>query len=302
MTPTQAAIPIPITISSEFGQRIGHPLTREEWVAARREAMTAVAGNAGTGAAHRRAGADRHLHQQRPAHQSHHHGPVSGCRRCLQRALSAPSSSAPRSPTRRASAKLMERMGTEPSRCWFIDDKRSNVKGARMAGLRGHHFRELPAASCPKSANWGLTHERAGRDNSGPLHRGLDHAPCGGDDAHRRARPDVAVPRRPGRPVLPVDAEPDGGDGGHRLCRHHRVQQSLGLDRHRHRRGSTGGAQSRRGRCGSRQAICHQRAALLAASSPRSSRLRLPQALARSCRCSARMARRSGWRRPSSGR
>ena len=36
--------------------------------------------------------------------------------------------------------KLMERMGTDPAHCWFIDDKKSNVVGARMAGLAGHHF------------------------------------------------------------------------------------------------------------------------------------------------------------------
>ena len=39
--------------------------------------------------------------------------------------------------------KLMERMDMAPGRCWFIDDKRSNVTGARMAGLGGHHFRSL---------------------------------------------------------------------------------------------------------------------------------------------------------------
>jgi putative hydrolase of the HAD superfamily len=37
--------------------------------------------------------------------------------------------------------RLLARMGLEPGRCWFIDDKRSNVTGARMAGLGGHHFR-----------------------------------------------------------------------------------------------------------------------------------------------------------------
>jgi FMN phosphatase YigB (HAD superfamily) len=35
----------------------------------------------------------------------------------------------------------MERMGLDPQRCWFIDDKRSNVTGARIAGIAGHHFR-----------------------------------------------------------------------------------------------------------------------------------------------------------------
>jgi glucose-1-phosphatase len=31
-------------------------------------------------------------------------------------------------------------LGQKPENCWFIDDKKSNVQGARMAGLRAHHF------------------------------------------------------------------------------------------------------------------------------------------------------------------
>ncbi len=38
---------------------------------------------------------------------------------------------------------LLERMGVEASQCWFIDDKRSNVQGARMAGIRSHHYRQF---------------------------------------------------------------------------------------------------------------------------------------------------------------
>jgi glucose-1-phosphatase len=37
--------------------------------------------------------------------------------------------------------RLLKAVGREPSECWFIDDKRSNIEGARMAGLAGHHFR-----------------------------------------------------------------------------------------------------------------------------------------------------------------
>ena len=43
-------------------------------------------------------------------------------------------------PDPRSFTKLMERMGTDPARCWFIDDKKSNVEGAHLAGLAGHHF------------------------------------------------------------------------------------------------------------------------------------------------------------------
>ena len=39
--------------------------------------------------------------------------------------------------------RMTARLPAEPADCWFIDDKRSNVQGARMAGLKGHHFRSF---------------------------------------------------------------------------------------------------------------------------------------------------------------
>ena len=36
--------------------------------------------------------------------------------------------------------RLIARMGVQAGDCWFIDDKRSNVEGARMAGLIGHRY------------------------------------------------------------------------------------------------------------------------------------------------------------------
>jgi glucose-1-phosphatase len=40
---------------------------------------------------------------------------------------------------------LMSRIGMAPSHAWFIDDKHSNVEGAKCAGLQAHHFRNTPA-------------------------------------------------------------------------------------------------------------------------------------------------------------
>jgi glucose-1-phosphatase len=37
--------------------------------------------------------------------------------------------------------RLLEVLSREPSECWFIDDKKSNVEGARMIGIASHHFR-----------------------------------------------------------------------------------------------------------------------------------------------------------------
>jgi glucose-1-phosphatase len=39
--------------------------------------------------------------------------------------------------------RLLAHLGVEPATCWFIDDKKSNVEGARIAGLTAHHFRHF---------------------------------------------------------------------------------------------------------------------------------------------------------------
>jgi glucose-1-phosphatase len=42
-----------------------------------------------------------------------------------------------------AFTKLSDCVGIAPEACWFIDDKKSNVEGARIAGMRGHLFRHV---------------------------------------------------------------------------------------------------------------------------------------------------------------
>lgn len=44
-----------------------------------------------------------------------------------------------------AFAKLLEKLGVSAKEAWFIDDKKSNVKGAQMAGLNAHHYRTFDA-------------------------------------------------------------------------------------------------------------------------------------------------------------
>jgi glucose-1-phosphatase len=43
-------------------------------------------------------------------------------------------------PDPEAFTRLVNLVALEPASCWFIDDKKSNVQGARMAGLKAHHF------------------------------------------------------------------------------------------------------------------------------------------------------------------
>ncbi len=41
--------------------------------------------------------------------------------------------------------KLMQALDQKPELCWFIDDKKSNVEGAKIAGLRAHLFTSFDA-------------------------------------------------------------------------------------------------------------------------------------------------------------
>lgn len=134
--------PDPDEYLGEFARRLGYPLTRAQWVEARREAMQpwpdmlALAKSIGAQAriaiySNNGPLTKATLHELFPActdiFAEHYHSFEFGVKK----------------PDPRSFLKLMERMGTEPSRCWFIDDKKSNVTGARMAGLAGHHFVNL---------------------------------------------------------------------------------------------------------------------------------------------------------------
>ena len=133
------AFPDPDDYLREFGKRIGFPLTRQHWVEARREAMQpwpdmlALARHIGTQvriAIYSNNGplTKAALPEMFPAcadiFEEHYHSFEFGLKK----------------PDPKSFLKLMARMGTDPARCWFIDDKKSNVTGARLAGLVGHHF------------------------------------------------------------------------------------------------------------------------------------------------------------------
>jgi HAD superfamily hydrolase (TIGR01509 family) len=130
----------PLHYLSEFGRRIGFALTREDWVAARREAMQpwpdmlqlaakigeqariAIFSNNGPLT---KASLSEMFPELTRIFNEHYHSFEFGTKK----------------PDPASYTKLMARMGLAPERCWFIDDKRSNVMGARLAGLGGHHFR-----------------------------------------------------------------------------------------------------------------------------------------------------------------
>ena len=125
---------------AEFSYRIGHTITRQQWIAARRESMIAsldvlmLAESIGTAA--------------RIAIYTNN-GPI--VKNSLDELF--PEAAAifkerycsyefgTKKPDPQSFTKLLARISVAPADTWFIDDKRSNVQGARLAGLKAHHFR-----------------------------------------------------------------------------------------------------------------------------------------------------------------
>lgn len=123
----------------EFSTRLGYAITREQWIDARRIAMTpslnvlALAGKIGA--------------QTQIAIYTNN-GPI------VKDNLDAlfPEAAAvfkqrfcsfqfgTKKPDPEAFTRLVNLVGRAPENCWFIDDKKSNVQGARLAGLRAFHF------------------------------------------------------------------------------------------------------------------------------------------------------------------
>jgi glucose-1-phosphatase len=125
---------------AEFSQRMGHPISRSEWIAARRESMipsTDVLALA------------RSIGQTARIAIYTNNGPI------VKNSLDDlfPEAAAifterycsyefgTKKPDPESFTRLLAALNVDAAHTWFIDDKRSNVQGARIAGLQGHHFR-----------------------------------------------------------------------------------------------------------------------------------------------------------------
>ena len=125
---------------AEFGKRLGYPISLRQWLDARREAMTpnedvlAIARTIATEA-------DVAIYTNNgPIVKAHFDvllpavTPIFSQRFCSYEFGT-------KKPDPASFTRLVQSLQRLPARCWFIDDKKSNVEGARIAGLRAHHFR-----------------------------------------------------------------------------------------------------------------------------------------------------------------
>ncbi len=132
--------PDPQNYLEEFGKRLGYPITEKEWVEARRHAMTPNTEVLVIAAL---------LKSQAEIAIYTNNGPIvknnldallpEAALIFTQRFCSYEFGT--KKPDPRSFSRLVESLDRAPERCLFIDDKKSNVEGARLAGLIGHHYR-----------------------------------------------------------------------------------------------------------------------------------------------------------------
>ena len=124
---------------AEFSTRLGHTITLDQWIEARRIAMQPNEDVLDLAAK---------LGQQAALAIYTNNGPVvknhldklfpEAAEIFKQRYCSYEFGT--KKPDPKSYTKLLEGIGESPENCWFIDDKKSNVEGARIAGLRAHLF------------------------------------------------------------------------------------------------------------------------------------------------------------------
>jgi putative hydrolase of the HAD superfamily len=132
--------PDPEEYLAEFCRRIGHELTKAEWIEARRQSMTPrpeildLARAIGRSARLAIYSNNGPLVKQHFAELFPEAAEIFSERYCSYEF-------ATKKPDPTSFTRLLGRIGGVAAETWFIDDKRSNVQGAVMAGLIGHHFR-----------------------------------------------------------------------------------------------------------------------------------------------------------------
>jgi putative hydrolase of the HAD superfamily len=132
--------PDPDDYLDEFGKRLGYAITEAEWVEARRHSMTANT-EVLVVAALLKSQADVAIYTN--------NGPL--VKNNLDKLLPEAAlifaqrfcsyEFGTKKPDPASFTRLVQSLNRQPGDCWFIDDKKSNVEGARIAGLAGHHYR-----------------------------------------------------------------------------------------------------------------------------------------------------------------
>jgi glucose-1-phosphatase len=128
------------TYLREFGARLGFAITAAQWVEARRQAMTAMPETIAIARA-LKAQADIAIYTNNGPLVKQHLDVLLPDAASLFDHRFCSYEFGTKKPDPESFTRLVASLNKAPQDCWFIDDKKSNVQGARLAGLRGHHFR-----------------------------------------------------------------------------------------------------------------------------------------------------------------
>jgi glucose-1-phosphatase len=124
----------------EFAKHLGYPISRAEWLEARRISMTPITAVLDIAAAIKR-DADIAIYTNNGPLVKDHLDILLPEAAALFDQRFCSFEFGTKKPDPESFTRLVKSLGRRPEDCWFIDDKKSNVQGARLAGLQAHHFR-----------------------------------------------------------------------------------------------------------------------------------------------------------------
>jgi glucose-1-phosphatase len=125
---------------AEFGKRLGFDLTRQQWLEARALSMTPIPEVLDIARAIKRQADIAIYTNNGPLVKQHLDVLLPEAAAVFERRFCSYEFGT-KKPDPESFRRLVSAIGQRASDCWFIDDKKSNIQGARLAGLRAHHFR-----------------------------------------------------------------------------------------------------------------------------------------------------------------
>jgi putative hydrolase of the HAD superfamily len=139
----------------EFANRLGHPLSRHQWIEARRNSMTPDANVMELAARCARSAKIALFTNNGPLLKESLSEIFPEASRLFGSACYCSYEFGTKKPDPDVYRKLLDRLDARPDESWFIDDKKSNVEGARVAGMEAHLFVSYDALA-KRAAELGL--------------------------------------------------------------------------------------------------------------------------------------------------
>jgi glucose-1-phosphatase len=125
---------------AEFSKRLGFDLTRQQWLDARRFAMTANPEVLNIARAIKSQAELAIYTNNGPLVKENFAALLPEAADIFERYFCSYEFGT-KKPDPESFTRLLDFLKRDAKHCWFIDDKKSNVQGAEIAGLTGHHFR-----------------------------------------------------------------------------------------------------------------------------------------------------------------